>query len=397
MKTLPAVLALFLALPAPARAELEAQTLLRALDAHKQGVSALALAPLGGLLASGGADGGASLWPSAGEKPPLPASSSTSPVVAAAVSPDGRIAAFADAAGTLSFYAAFKGALQSKTTGLGEISSLGFSEDGRDLLAALPSGALLPFSLVNFQPGKPLASDLKSPVTALRHAQDRLHFVTGHADGSLQYWSTSLGKPLKTFKAHGAPILAIAFTPDDKYFCSAAQDGSLKFWSPEGELKKEVPPGGAARSAAFSEKTNYAVLGGMDGKLRFLRLPQGDLVLTLDAGPGPALAALSQDDKLLATGDGAGKLKAWKNPFVYRQYQAALALGDKSFAANRFDMAIAKYAEAAGLFQEPEAVEKLKKAREAKQAQLEEGRRRMQDAREQLKERMRRQRGGGGN
>jgi len=265
-------------------------------------------------------------------------------------------------------------------------------EPGQSVQAGTPEGGLRQFSTVNYQPGKPLLSELKSPVTAARASSDRLHLVTGHADGSLQYWSTTLGKALKTFQAHAKPVLAIAYTPDDKYFCSAARDGSLKFWSPEGELKKEVPPGGAARSAAFSEKTAYAVLGGEDGKLRFLRLPQGDLVLTLDAGPGPALVALSQDDKLLLSGDGAGKLKAWKNPFVYRQYKAALDLGDKSFASNRFDMAIAKYAEAAALFKEPEVEEKLKKAREAKAAQLAEGRRKMQEAREKLKDRMRKPR-----
>jgi hypothetical protein len=136
-------------------------------------------------------------------------------------------------------------------------------------------------------------------------------------------------------------------------------------------------------------------MGGEDGALRFLRLPQGDLVLTLNARPGPALVALSQDDKLLLTGDGSGKLKVWKNPFVYRQYKAALDLGDKSFGSARYDMAIAKYAEAAALFKEPEAEEKLKKAREAKSAQQQENARKMRENQQKMRDRMRRPASGG--
>jgi len=126
-----AVLLLSLLLPGAARAELEAETLLRALDAHAKPVRAAAMTPLGDVFASGGEDGKASLWPSAGQKPPLSSSLSTHPVTGAAFSPDGRLAAFSDASGAVYFLSPLKGGLLAQTTGLGEVSWLGFSADGR--------------------------------------------------------------------------------------------------------------------------------------------------------------------------------------------------------------------------------------------------------------------------
>ncbi|HBL18356.1 MAG: hypothetical protein A2X36_10915 [Elusimicrobia bacterium GWA2_69_24] len=377
-----------LSVPGSLRAEMESEALLRSFDAHSQGVSAVAVSPAGDYFASGGRDGKVRAWTAADYQQTLEAAPSTQPVLGAAISKDGTVAAFADAAGTLSFYSTFKGALLGQTTGLAGISFIDFSVDGRSLLVGVRSGELRSFSATDFRPGKPIRSDSKSPVTALRYAKDRLHFVTGHADGTLQYWSGSLGKVLKAFPAHGAPVLGIAFTPDGKYFCSAGRDGGLKFWSAEGELKKEAR-GASAVSVAFPEKLNLAVLGGTDGALHVLRLPQGEAALTTAVGPGPVIAAFLPEDRLLVTGDGGGKVKVWRNPLVYRQYKVLLDLGDKAFAAGRYDMAVTKFGEAASLFAEPEVAEKMKLAREKKLSQQQEQLKKMRDLQQQTRDRMR--------
>lgn len=228
---------------------------------------------------------------------------------------------------------------------------------------------------MNYKITKTLKGD-NCPLTAFCFAKDGLHFVTGYADGKVKLWSAKFYKTIRTINGHTNAILSLDYTPDEKYLISSNKDNTIKFYRiSDGKLMKRIDNIREEISCVVlpGSKKKYAALGCSDGEILFLRLPTAESTMEIFAGNSPITTmAFTEDERYMATGDEYGTVRLWKNPLLLRRYRKCYEAGIRALQAGKYDIAVVNFAEAASIFPEDEAKEKLKEAREKKrQAQKE--------------------------
>ena len=71
---------------------------------------------------------------------------------------------------------------------------------------------------------------MSSPSVPGTFRPDSQRLVTADANGTLEVWDATAGRPAITLKGHTGRILCAALTPDGKRLASGGEDQRLKVW-----------------------------------------------------------------------------------------------------------------------------------------------------------------------
>jgi WD40 repeat protein len=339
------------------------------LRGHLGPVRALAFAPGGRTLATCGDDRSVRFWdlPSGvlrttwlGPRPAGPARGRImlhlDPVVAVAVSPDGKTVATATGTPIVTFWDAASHEVRRRLRDpSGVVRVLAFSPDGKTLAAGGDSKAVRLWELDTLRERAVLTGHAGS-ITCLAFAPDGETLASGSRDASVTLWDVARAAERTTLARHTSAVTCLAFAPDGRALATGALDWTVKVWdlpsgrvrytldqhadavaslafSPDGQTLASTSRDGLAHLWDATRGTERAKFRGHPGLSPMAFLPGASALIFADEygairrrdvadgrtqilrdrahfGPITALA-LSRDGKTLATGGGDREVKVW--------------------------------------------------------------------------------------
>ncbi len=249
---------------------------------HAGAVNALAALPDGGF-ASAGEDGRIALWPGRpGAQPARVLEGHTEPVVALALSPDGRRLGSAAWDGTGRIWDLATGAARRLEGHQGNVNGIAFRRDGGvatvgfdGTLRLWPEGES-PVTLAEF--GLPLNALAALPDGTL---------AVGGVDGALRL--VGMDGAVRETRAGARPIVSLAASPDGSLVAAASLGGNVTLWEVASlRLRHSLEgPGLPVWSVAFAPNGASLWTGGADRRVRRWDVATGRPVGPL--GPEAAL------------------------------------------------------------------------------------------------------------
>ncbi len=252
-----------------------------ALD-HPDGVVGVALTPDGKTVAAVGRDAALHLWPYAGKerrtlRPDGAVRYTAQPILAAAVSPNGDLLAFATESKSVHVLDRRTGVLAAELTGHEDVvAGLAFSPDGQTLATASHDKSIKLWNAANWK----VRHELKGHtgwVMAVAFAPDGQTLATGGYDKSVRLWNAATGALKATWNEHTAGVRAVAFSPDGTRLVSGGSDRLVRVWNvADGKVVVALKGHkGVVRSVAFAPDGATVATGSEDRTVRLWNVATG--------------------------------------------------------------------------------------------------------------------------
>jgi WD40 repeat protein len=247
---------------------------------HRRLVSGVSFSPDGKELISTGHDGRIIVWDVASRQPLRELTRIAGPILASALSLDGRLLAVGDQGqAALHLVDSTTGEIRYTSRGMPSPAVFRFSPDGRRIAA--PVGETIRSWNLSDESELPTVGDYRRPVSALAFFPDGKTLVAGNntaeyappATSDVQQWDIATGDQLQQFAGDKAAIgvNAIDCSPDGKTVAVALQPTGLILWDVTGQ---------APRATSVAGPTITALAFSADGR-HLLTLASGNFVLTL--------------------------------------------------------------------------------------------------------------------
>jgi WD40 repeat protein len=106
---------------------------------------------------------------------------------------------------------------------------LGFSGDGRYLVAGSIEGALYLWDTENWQQLPNLLGHA-GPVWGLAASPDGRHLASAGSDGTIRIWDLHKRAEVHVLRGHTDAVWGVAFSPDGQRLASAGRDKTVRIW-----------------------------------------------------------------------------------------------------------------------------------------------------------------------
>jgi WD40 repeat protein len=272
--------------------------------------TSLAFSPDGYRLLGSGSGERTVIWDLRGEALPLALADGDAHLSSGAFSPDGSIVAVGGYDGVLRLWDSATGSLRGSAAAHPQgVLATAFSPDGHHLATAGLDGLVRVWGLARHQRPSELVAGPPARGIALSGTQPWL--ATAGEDGVVRVFDTRTGQVVHAVDTGPHPVVELTLTPDDAVVISAHADHTVRAW----DLASGAPlwsyggQGGGIRGLVVPPPGDTVVSAARDGSLALLDLETGTgQPLLRDAAPLWALAA-SPDGRVLATGDGRGRVQ----------------------------------------------------------------------------------------
>ncbi|GAB2911029.1 hypothetical protein GCM10027203_07900 [Nonomuraea fastidiosa] len=301
---------------------------LATLEGHKEPVGSVAFAPEGDVLITASPDGTARLWnvtnPRKAEE--LSVVRQDADFTGAVFSPDGRTAALATAAGTITILDVRSPStpvtLAILTSTHGGLRGLAFSPDGRTLAAASATGTIELWDVAAAEQSG-TAKGSGAAVHDVAFSPDGTLLAAASADADVRLWSLDdPAAPEMVGTLAGSPdaVTGVAFSPDGRHLATSGADGIARLWNvadaarltPRARLARHT---GEVNAVAISKGGTVLASASDDDTIRLWDLsdPAAAVPHSTLTGHTEAVltAAFSPDDDHLVTASRDGTARLW--------------------------------------------------------------------------------------
>ncbi len=272
-------------------------------------IESVAFAPDGHTLASASRDGAVRLWD--------PATKVQHAIVAGnravAFAPDGRTLASASPLvdGTVRLWDPATGKELAILAGHDDaVEAVAFAPRGRMLASASRDGTV---RLWDPATARRTIDEYRSPVLAVAFAPDSLTLASASEDGRVRLWDAATGAERATLTGRHSMVAALAFAPDGRTLASAGVDG-LRLWDPATGAERASLLGHIrlVRAVAFSPNGRTLASAGVDGTVKLWDPATGAERATLTGHDGAVEAvAFAPNGRTLASAGVDGTVKLW--------------------------------------------------------------------------------------
>jgi len=187
------------------------------------------------------------------------------------------------------------------------------SPDGRLVAVGGPSRIV---RLIDSTSGQQIAEIKKHTdwVLSAAFSPDGLLLATGDRFGSLQIWEAATGKEFWTLRGHTGPIHSVHWSADSGRVLSAGDDGTLRLWDMhQGQPLQSVPGEVGGILAADTTPTGMLVFGGRNKTLAI----RSDLQATshsVSLSDEVTKLTITQDGSHVVTADVTGRVRLFQLP-----------------------------------------------------------------------------------
>jgi len=198
------------------------------LGSHSDRVLAVAFSPNRRKLVSGSADRAIKIWRVSSGKELRSLCGQAAAVVAAAISPDGKVLASGGLEKILRIRE-MNGRLIRSIRGQSKILAIAFSPDGKILAAGGFNGAI---ALWDWQTGEQVGTlnGHGDRISSLAFSADGNTLASGSWDRSIKLWDWEGRTERYTLNGHSDRVCAVAFSPDSRTLVSGSADRTVKIW-----------------------------------------------------------------------------------------------------------------------------------------------------------------------
>ena len=166
-------------------------------------------------------------------------------------------------------------------TGLTNISSLGFSPGGENLVAGTNDGSVAVFNLISRNRTAALPEAHTAKVTSVSFSSDGELFMSSSDDHTVRVCRTDSAETIALLEGHRSKARNVGcvnwsgFSPDGRWIATAAEDTTVRLWSTDSwtEVVKETEHTSGVLCGAFSPDQKYIVSGSYDRTIRVWEIP----------------------------------------------------------------------------------------------------------------------------
>jgi WD40 repeat protein len=281
---------------------------------HGGQVNAIAYAPDGKTLASGGDDQVVRLWDAATGREVRQFRGHTYPILAVAFAPNGKTIASASA-------------IHDNTIRLWDVATgrevwrvrdvpaycLAFTPDGKALASGGEDGQL---RLYDAGTGKEQARlrGHEGPIRSVTFSSDGKRLASAGTDRILRLWDRDVGKEIRQFRGHAGQVLNVTFSPDGKLLASAGEPPDVFLWEVESGKRLHRLPTGNEDVLTLAFASDGKSLASADRRRSLIRwdVATGKERLRLRGNSDWTLvAAFAPDGKTLTEAGHGGTIDVW--------------------------------------------------------------------------------------